>query len=182
MKEGDPGSHNRPSYSNRETFVRIKSQQDFFSGLMFLVVGVAFAWGATTYNVGTGARMGPGYFPLLLGILLAVIGVGIMLKAVIVETVDGEKIGKWAWKQIFFIIAANLLFGVLLAGLPSIGIPAMGLIVAIYGLTFVASLAGHEFHFKEVFILATILAAGSYAAFIWGLKLQFPVWPSFIVG
>ena len=79
-------------------------------------------------------------------------------------------------------IGANLLFGVLLAGLPSFGIPAMGLIVAIYGLTFVASLAGDTFRFKEVFILATILAVGSYAAFVWGLKLQFPVWPSFIVG
>ncbi|MBS0392148.1 MAG: tripartite tricarboxylate transporter TctB family protein [Comamonadaceae bacterium] len=162
--------------------MKIKSQKDFFSGLMFLVVGVAFAWGATTYTVGTGARMGPGYFPLLLGVLLAVIGAGIMLKAVIVETVDGELIGKWAWKQIFFIIAANLLFGVLLAGLPSMGIPAMGLIVAIYGLTFVSSLAGHEFKFKEVLVLATILAVGSYAAFIWGLNLQFPVWPSFIAG
>lgn len=162
--------------------MKIKSQKDFFSGLMFLAVGVAFAWGATTYNVGTGARMGPGYFPLLLGILLAVIGAVIMFKATVVETVDGDKVGKWAWKQIFFIIASNLLFGVLLAGLPSLGIPAMGLIIAIYGLTIVAALAGHEFRIKEVLILATILAVGSYVAFIWGLNLQFPVWPSFIVG
>ncbi|WP_404302041.1 tripartite tricarboxylate transporter TctB family protein [Alicycliphilus denitrificans] len=162
--------------------MNIKSQKDFFSGLMFLAVGGGFAWGATTYSVGTGARMGPGYFPLMLGVLLAIIGAIIMFKAVVVETVDGDKVGKWAWKQIFFIIAANLLFGVLLAGLPSLGVPAMGLIVAIYGLTFVASLAGHEFHFKEVFILATVLAAGSYVAFVWALNLQFPVWPSFIVG
>ena len=162
--------------------MKIKSQKDFFSGLMFLVVGGGFAWGATTYSVGTGARMGPGYFPLLLGILLGIIGAVIMFKATVVETVDGDKIGKWAWKQIFFIISANLLFGVLLAGLPSFGVPAMGLIVAIYGLTFVASLAGNQFHFKEVFILATILAVGSYVAFIWGLALQLPVWPSFIVG
>ena len=46
--------------------MKIKSQKDFFAGLMFMGVGVAFAWGATTYNVGNGARMGPGYFPLLL--------------------------------------------------------------------------------------------------------------------
>ena len=46
----------------------------------------------------------------------------------------------------------------------------------------VASLAGHEFHFKQVFVLATVLAAGSYMAFVWALNLQFPVWPSFIVG
>jgi hypothetical protein len=162
--------------------VKIKSHKDFFSGLMFLAVGGGFAWGATTYSVGTGARMGPGYFPLLLGILLAIIGAVIMFKATVVETVDGDPIGKWAWKQIVFIIGANLLFGVLLAGLPSFGVPAMGLIVAIYGLTFVSSLAGNQFKFIEVFMLATILAAGSYVAFVWALNLQFPVWPSFIVG
>ena len=162
--------------------MKIKSQKDFFSGLMFMGVGVAFAWGATTYNVGNGARMGPGYFPLLLGILLALIGAAVTFFSITVETQDGEKVGSWAWKQLFFIIGANLLFGVLLAGLPSFGVPAMGLIVAIYGLTFVASLAGDHFRFKEVFILATILAVLSYAAFVWGLKLQFPVWPSFIAG
>ena len=51
--------------------MKIKSQKDFFSGLMFTVVGAAFAYGATSYTVGTGARMGPGYFPLLLGVILA---------------------------------------------------------------------------------------------------------------
>ena len=162
--------------------MKIKSQKDFFAGLMFLAVGVAFAWGATTYSVGSGARMGPGYFPLLLGILLAIIGGTVMFKSTVVETEDGDKIGKWAWRQIVFIIGANLLFGILLAGLPSIGIPAMGLMVAIYGLTFVASLAGSSFNFKEVFLLATVLAAGSYVAFVWALNLQFPVWPSFIAG
>ena len=54
--------------------MKIKSQKDFLSGLMFLVVGGIFAWGATSYSIGTGARMGPGYFPLLLGVLLAVLG------------------------------------------------------------------------------------------------------------
>ena len=162
--------------------MKIKSQKDFFAGLMFLVVGVAFAWGATTYSVGTGARMGPGYFPLLLGILLAIIGAVVMFKSTVVETEGGDPVGKWAWKQIVFIIGANLLFGILLAGLPSFGIPAMGLIIAIYGLTFVASRAGSSYNFKEVFILATVLAAGSYVAFVWALALQFPVWPSFIAG
>ena len=158
----------------------IKSQKDFFSGLLFIVVGVAFAWGATTYNVGTGARMGPGYFPLILGICMAILGAFILFESMVIETVDGDKIGSWAWKPLFFIIAANLLFGLLLAGLPSIGFPAFGLILAIYALTFVASLAGEEFSFKAVFVLATILSIMSYAAFILLLKLQFPVWPAFL--
>ena len=162
--------------------MKIKSQKDFFAGLMFMCVGIAFAWGATTYTVGEGARMGPGYFPLMLGILLTGLGGFIIFEALVVETEDGEKIGKWAWKPLAFIIGANVLFGILLAGLPKFGIPAMGMVVAIYGLTFVASLAGDEFNWKENIVLATILAIGSYLAFIKLLNLQFPVWPSVITG
>lgn len=160
--------------------MRIKSQRDFFAGLMFSAVGVAFAWGATHYSIGQGARMGPGYFPLMLGILLAILGLIIVFGALVVETEDGEPVGRIAWKPLGFIIGSNILFGVLLAGVPRFGIPAFGLIVAIYGLTFVAAMAGDEFKAREVAILATILAVGSYLAFVVLLKLQFPVWPSFI--
>lgn len=162
--------------------MRIKSQKDFWSGLVFMVAGIAFAWGATNYTIGEGARMGPGYFPLMLGILLTLIGLFVTFEALVVETEDGEKIGKAAWKPLVFIIGSNLVFGILLAGLPKLGIPAMGLIVAIYALTFIAALAGDEFKAREVAILATVLAVGSYLAFIVLLKLQFPVWPSFISG
>lgn len=162
--------------------MKIKSQKDFFSGLMFMVVGVAFAWGATTYSVGSGARMGPGYFPLMLGILLALIGAVITFKAMVVETEGGDKIGAWAWKPLFFILAANFVFGILLGGLPSIGLPPMGMILGIYALVIISSLAGNEFSLKGVLGLSTILAIGSYLAFVVLLKLQFPVWPSFITG
>ena len=160
--------------------MKIKSQKDFFSGLMFTTVGAAFAVGATTYTVGNGARMGPGYFPLLLGVILAILGAVVMFKALVVETEDGDKIGAFAWKPLFYIIASNVLFGILLGGLPSVGLPAMGLIAAIFGLTIVASLAGETFNLKEVLILSVILSVGSYLAFIVLLKLQFPVWPAFI--
>jgi len=162
--------------------MKIKSQKDFYSGVMFSAVGVAFAWGATTYSVGTGARMGPGYFPLMLGVVLALMGIAIMFRALVVETEDGDKIGKWAWKPLGYIIAANLAFGVLLGGLPSIGLPAMGMVIAIFGLTILASLAGDVFKLKEVLILAAVLAIGSYLAFIVLLKLQIVVWPTFISG
>ncbi len=162
--------------------MKIKSQKDFYSGLLYTVAGAAFAYGATSYNIGTGARMGPGYFPLLLGSLLAIIGGIIIFKSLVVETPTGDRVGSWAWKPLSFIIAGNLLFGVLLGGLPSIKFPAMGLIVAIYGTTLVVSMAGDKFKLKEVLILATVLSVLSYLAFIVLLKLQFPVWPSFIAG
>ena len=162
--------------------MKIKSSKDFYSGLMYTVVGGAFAIGAMDYNIGTGARMGPGYFPLLLGVILAVIGLVISFKATVSGPKDGDPVGKWAWKQIIFILGANFAFGILLDGLPSLGIPGMGLIVAIYGLVIISSFARDGATFKESFVLATVLAVGSYVVFVWALSLQFPVWPTFITG
>lgn len=160
----------------------IKSQKDFFSGLLFTAIGVAFALGAMKYNIGTGGRMGPGYFPLLLGIILAFLGGIVMFRALVVESASGDKIGKWAFKPLVLVIAANVIFGIMIGGLPNLGLPPMGLIVGIFALVFVASLAGDQFHAKEVFILSVVLSVGSYLAFVVLLKLQFPVWPTFIAG
>lgn len=162
--------------------MHIKSQKDFASGLVYTIIGAAFAYGATSYTIGSAARMGPGYFPLLLGIILALIGSVVLFQSLAVETPDGDHIGGWAWKPLTYIIVGNLLFGILLGGLPSIKLPAMGLIIAIYGTTVVVSMAGDEFKLKEGLILATILSVISYLAFIMLLKLQFPVWPTFISG
>jgi predicted outer membrane lipoprotein len=160
----------------------IKSQKDFFSGLMFAVIGGGFAWGATSYSVGTGARMGPGYFPLLLGILLAVLGCFTIFYSLVEHTEDGDKVGKFVWRPIVYVLGANVAFGILLAGLPSLGLPAMGLIIAIFALVVIASKAGDSFKLTEVLLLATVLSIGSYLAFIVLLKLQMPVWPTFITG
>ena len=162
--------------------MKIKSQKDFFAGLMFAVVGTAFAWGSTTYNVGNGARMGPGYFPMMLGIVLALLGLVVIFTALTIETESGNPIGKIAWKPLGFIIGANLIFCVLLGGVDSWGLPAMGLIAAIYALVLIAGLAGEQYSFKASLILATVLAVGSYLAFVVALKLQFQVWPTFISG
>ena len=162
--------------------MKIKSQKDFFAGLMYLAVGGAFAIGATVYYIGTGARMGPGYFPLILGVILALIGLVIAFKATVNGPDDGDPIGKWAWKQVFFVLAANFAFGILLVGVPALGIPGFGLIVAIIALVLIASVAGYTFNMKEVLVLALVLAVGSYVVFVWALNLQFPVWPTFITG
>ena len=162
--------------------IRPRSNRNFFSGLLFCVVGSGFAWGATAYNIGESSRMGPGYFPLMIGVLLAVLGAGAMLTSFAAGGAGGDPVGAWAWKPLTLIIGANVVFGILLGGLPSLGVPAMGMIAGIYALVFIASRAGGKRPFKEVFILASVLAAGSYATFVLGLKLQFPVWPSFITG
>lgn len=160
----------------------IKSKKNFVSGLMFACVGAAFALGATSYNVGSAARMGPGYFPLIVGVLLAALGLVVVAGSLTGKTVDGDPVGKIAWKPLGFVIGANLLFGILLAGLHSVGLPAMGLIIAIYALVIVACMAGTNFSMRLALILATVLAIGCYLIFIIGLKLQFQVWPTFISG
>ena len=101
--------------------MNLKNQTDFFSGLLFMALGVAFAWGASKYPIGTAAQMGPGYFPLLLGALLGLLGAVIVFKALVFETEDGGRIGPWAWRPLGFILLVNLLFGVLLGGPPPSG-------------------------------------------------------------
>lgn len=160
----------------------LKSQKDFFSGLLFMTVGGAFAYGATTYQVGTAARMGPGYFPLLLGVILALMGAVIAVRSFIAGTPDGDHIGAIAWKPLLLVLGANVAFGALMIGVPSLGIPQFGLVVAIFAQVGIASLAAEKFVLTEVLVLAAILAVGSYAAFVVLLGLQFPVWPSFIAG
>lgn len=172
---------NRAILSMQETCVLIKSQKDFFSGLMFMAVGSGFAIGATNYTIGQASRMGPGYFPLILGVILAILGAIIAVQSFASKAPDGDKIGKWAWKPLVYVLGSNLAFGALLVGLPSIGFPSFGLIVAIYALVFIASQAGDRVNIKELVILSTILAVGSYMAFIKLLSLQFPVWPAFLV-
>jgi hypothetical protein len=160
--------------------VKLASQKDFFSGLMFTIVGVSFAVGATNFTVGTASRMGPGYFPLLLGILLAALGILITVLSFRSKAPDGDPVGAFAWRPLGFILGANLAFGALLVGLPSIGFPAMGLIVAIYALVIIAGMARPKHSLKESIILATILAVASYVGFVYMLNLQFPVWPAFV--
>ena len=157
----------------------IKSQKDLLAGLMFGATGLAFALGAREYDMGTAGRMGPGYFPLVLGVILAVLGILIAFQSFGSQRRESEDIGDIAWRPLCFIIGANLIFGLLLGGLPSLGIPAMGLIVAIVGLTFVAMMAS-EFCIKRAVILSAILAVGSYFVFVKMLGLTFQVWPWFV--
>jgi hypothetical protein len=124
--------------------MKIKSQVDFFAGLMFLIVGILFALGAQKYNLGTAARMGPGYFPTLLGILLAIFGGLIIFFAMMKNpshAKDGDKVGSFAWKPILFVLGANVVFGICLGGLPSIKFPAFGLVTGIFLLVAIGGLA-----------------------------------------
>ena len=128
----------------------IRSQQDFWAGIIFLVAGAAFVWGSERYDMGTVEQMGPGYFPRILGGLTVVIGFLTTSKSLVLGPPGRARIGAFAWRPLFFIVAANLAIGVMLGGLPSIGMPALGLVLGTYALVFVAALAGNEFRFGRV--------------------------------
>lgn len=154
--------------------MKIKSQRDFWSGLMFLVVGVAFAWGATEYSFGTSARPGPGYFPFGLGILLALLGGLVLFKALTLESEGGDPVGAFAWRPLVVIILAIVVFGVAL--------PRLGLIITLPITILLSSLASSEFRLRDVLFSSIVLTAGSWALFILGLKLTIPVWPIYFNG
>jgi hypothetical protein len=154
--------------------VKIKSQKDFWSGLMFLVVGLGFAWGATEYSFGSSARPGPAYFPFGLGILLAIMGALVWFASITVETEDGDRIGSIAWKPLIIITGSVVMFGVIL--------PRLGMVLSLPLLIVVAALAGDEFHWKDALLNVVILTLGSWLIFIKGLNLVIPLWPKFITG
>ncbi len=152
--------------------MKIKSQRDFWAGVMFLAVGIGFAVGARMYSMGDSARPGPGYFPFGLGVLLVLMGAFIVFEALTVETEDGEPVGPFAWKPLGIIIASIVIFAVLL--------PRLGMAISLPLLVFISALAGDEFHWGEAMANAAILTVGSWVVFIYGLGLTIPLWPTFL--
>jgi len=154
--------------------MKIKSEKDFWSGLMFVVTGVAFGVGATNYSLGESARPGPGYFPLGLSIVLTILGAIVLFKSLTIETEGGDKIAKIAWRPLLVVVVAILVFG--------IALPRLGMVITLPILIFMVTLAGDEFKLKEVIINSVVLTALSWVLFVYGLNLTIPVWPAFIAG
>ena len=154
--------------------MKIKSQRDFWSGMMFLVVGLAFAWGSTEYSFGSSARPGPAYFPFGLGVLLALLGSLVLFKALTIESEGGDLIGDFAWKPLLIIVAAIVIFGLML--------PTLGMAITLPVLITMSALAGDEFRLRDALINSAILTVGCWVLFIWGLKLVIPVWPIYFAG
>jgi hypothetical protein len=150
--------------------VKLSNPKDFGSGVMFLALGLGFALVAYfEYPLGKGARMGPGYFPFWVGVLLTILGAVITVKSLFSE---GPPIGKIGWKGVFWVTLAIVLFGLLLKPLGLIGAGAI--------LIFVGSIPSGEFKLKEVALLAVVMIGLCVSIFAWGLKLPIPLWPSFI--
>jgi hypothetical protein len=163
-----------PAPPGKDKPMKIKSERDFWSGLLFVATGIGFAWGALNYSFGSSARPGPAYFPFGLGVLTALLGALLLFTSLAVETEHGDKIGDWPLKQLAWILGAVVVFG--------FALPRLGMSVALPLLIIISSFASGEFRWKEVLINSFVLTIASWAIFIKGLGLIIPLWPVYITG
>jgi hypothetical protein len=147
---------------------KIKSPRDFWAGLMFIFFGLFFLIGAAHYRLGSAGRMGPGYFPSMLGGVLAVIGGIVLFRSLAAK---GPKVAAIPLRLLFLITLSLLGFGYLLQ--------PIGLVLALALLIVLSAWAGHEFRLREVLLLSFVLIVLSVVVFVKGLGLPFPLWPKF---
>jgi hypothetical protein len=145
----------------------IRHPKDFFAGLLFIAFGVAAIAIGSNYNLGTAARMGPGYFPRILGLLLIVLGLALALRAL---RLSGPPIPAFKWRPLLIVLGSVAAFGLI--------VNYAGVVLSTMFLIVVSSAASHEFRFRESLIAGAALAALAVGVFVIGLKLQLPIWPA----
>lgn len=144
----------------------VKSQSTFYAGLLFIAIGLLFLFTSVSYPIGVASKMGPGYFPVLLSVVLICLGVVNIVKSIIhlnVDTVTGLSV-----KPLFFVLFANIVFGILL--------PKVGFVLSTITLVAIASQSSKA-TIKEVLILSMILATTSSVIFIGMLSMPFKLFP-----
>jgi hypothetical protein len=151
--------------------MKIRNHRDFWAGILFLVTGILFMYLSRQYQLGTAAKMGPGYFPTILGGLMAVLGLLTLLPSIRARTPE-VRINKIDLRMIVLILVAVAVYALTL--------PKLGFIVALFLLILISSIASHEFNLKTTLISAVVLLVFSYLVFVKGLELQFPFLPWFM--
>ena len=142
-----------------------RALKDVLAGAVIIALGLAFALGALAYEVGDPLRMGPGYMPLALGIIIVALGIGVVIKGFIAG--EGEAIGGVDWRAVVLLTAALLFFGLTVRGL--------GVAAALLGTTLLASLARSRTSLIEVVLISVGLTVLSVVLFIYVLQLRVPL-------
>ena len=144
----------------------IRHPKDFWSGVIFTALGVFAIVYGSKYTIGTAARMGPGYFPRILGILMVVLGMILALRSI---RSKGEPVPAFSWRPTLLVLGSVVLFGAV--------VKVLGMAISTVLLILVASAASHEFRWKESVISGVALAVLAVGVFVVGLSLQLPIWP-----
>jgi len=153
------------------THISIRHQPDFILGLLYAVAGGGFAFAASRYDMGSLSYMGPGYFPLVLGLVLAFIGQIIMARAVFVPGAM-VRLQSWNLRPLIWMVGSVVIFGATLRPL--------GMVIALVLLVVTASLASREFTWKATLLNAFAMVVVNVGGFVYGLSLPFPLLPSFL--
>jgi hypothetical protein len=140
--------------------------KDILSGLIFVGFAAAFGYAATGYELGTAFRMGPGYFPLVLAGLMALLGVLIVAKGVTAAAAEGE-IGPVPWRGVVLILAALVYFGA--------GIRGLGLVPSLFGAALLSALASRSNGPVSALVIALALTLLCIMIFHYGLGLPVPL-------
>jgi len=148
--------------------LKIKSKKDFNAGLMFIAIGLIFAIGAFNYPMGSALRMGPAYFPSVLGWMLVILGVVIFFDSFFIEEASPKPTG---WRGILWILGSVAIFGLLVGPLNG------GLVAATVAACLLSAYGGWEFKWKEQLIATVVLTVSTISAFYYGLGLPFRLWP-----
>lgn len=144
--------------------VPLSRNKEFLAGLMFIVVGVGAMWMAKDYPFGSALRMGPGYFPTVLGGLVTLGGIVVMIEGFVKQAPITRT---WSVRALIILPTSSLVFGLLMEH--------AGFVASIFGLSVLSAVASPQFHWKEQIILAAGLTLGCVALFIWGLGLPYPL-------
>ena len=144
----------------------IRNQKDFYAGVMFIAFGIGAIVIGSNYALGSAARMGPGYFPRILGILLTALGSLLVLRAL---RLPGPRMPGLVWRPTVIVLASVVAFGLV--------VEHLGLLLSTIGLILLASTASPEFRWKEALGSGIFFALLAIAVFVVGLKLQLPIWP-----
>jgi hypothetical protein len=155
--------------SERDTMALVRNAKDFWAGALFGAFGAAAILLSNGYPLGTAARMGPGYFPLALGLLLLALAAILVLRSLVLR---GPAPAMRNLKPLAIVLGSVFVFG--------LAAPRLGVALATVLLILIASSADREFRWKEAVVSSLILAAFTVAVFIYGLGLQLPIWPPFL--
>lgn len=142
--------------------------KDLLAGLMFCGFGAGAAIIAYGYEFGSPARMGSGFFPVVVGVLVAAMGLILVVRAIIWPQVS-EPIAHIPFRPFFFISVAIVAFGLL--------IEDAGLIAALAALIVIARFAGREGSLLELALMVAVLVAVAVAIFVYGLNIRLPLGP-----
>ena len=142
----------------------VRNPADFWSGLMFLTCGLAFLWIGRNYDFGSPLRMGPSFFPIVLSLVLATIGLVTFLRSF---ALAGEPIAGFAVKGLLLVTLGTLLFAAL--------IERAGVVAAVSAITLVSAYASVKFTWKQGVIMAVLLSSFCALVFVYGLGVPMPI-------